>query len=129
MQIDLLQMERSLAMIEERLMHFSDVLPQDTQYKAMFVCEEILTNLQRHANFEERTPDVSLALERQNENLELIFKDNASTFNLLDFPDPDLNEDLESRKIGGLGVFLTKKYAKKLDYNSDKHGNTLKVIL
>lgn len=129
-QIDLENMAETLTNIEQILSDFRDALPQDKNYKAMFVCEEILTNLQRHADFENRIPNVTLALESvEKEGLKLIFKDNSKAFNLLDFPDPNINAGLEERDVGGLGIFLSKKYARSLQYNYENAYNILKIIL
>ena len=130
MQIDLTNMESVLAAIEAKLETFGDTLPSDKMYKATFVVEEILTNLARHANFEERTENVSLELTLlESNNLKLTFKDNSNAFNLLNFPDPDINASLEDREPGGLGIFMTKKYAKTLQYTYENTYNTLEVIL
>ena len=129
-QIDLKNMAETLIIIEQTLADFGDTLPQDTNYKAMFVCEEILTNLQRHAGFENRIPSVTLSLESiEEQGLQLIFKDNSQAFNLLDFPDPNINAGLKERDAGGLGIFLTKKYAKSLQYKYENTYNILKIVL
>jgi serine/threonine-protein kinase RsbW len=130
MQIDLKNMVETLTNIEQILVDYGDALPQDKNYKAMFICEEILTNLQRHADFEERKSDITLSFSLLEENtLQLIFKDNSKAFNLLDFPDPNINASLEERETGGLGIFLSKKYAKILQYNYENAYNILKVVL
>ena len=130
MQINLTQMAEALATVEETLSAFGDTLAPDKNYKATFVCEEILTNLQRHADFEEKTPNVTLSLTLlKKDELQLIFKDNSKSFNLLNFPDPDINASLDNRETGGLGVFLTKKYAKTLQYSYENTYNILEVVL
>jgi len=128
-QIHLNHMAESLTQVEQTLTKFGVTLQQDKQYKAMFICEEILTNLQRHGDFGERKPHVTLSVKLQEEDLELTFKDNSKTFNLLEFPDPDIHASLEARETGGLGIFLTKKYAKELAYHFDNTYNYLKVVL
>jgi len=71
-------------------------------YKIMFISEEILTNIEHYAEFLEKKPDISLTL-----------KDNAREFNMLEYPDADVDADIQNRELGGLGIYLTKKYAKK----------------
>jgi len=68
----------------------------------MFISEEILTNIEHYAEFLEKKPDISLTL-----------KDNAREFNMLEYPDADVDADIQNRELGGLGIYLTKKYAKK----------------
>jgi len=122
-QIELNKIENSLAEIEKTLTHTEESL----LYKIMFISEEIITNIARHADFEGKTPLVTLSLEEKNSLL--IFKDNAKKFNMLEYPDPDIDEDIEKRELGGLGIFLTKKYAKKIDYMYEKGYNILRIEL
>ena len=130
MQIDLKDMANTLAVIETKLNSFKNVLSDDKMYKANFICEEILTNLLRHADFEGREPHVTLSLDPSEANtLILLFKDNSKLFNLLTFPDPQMSLDIDEREVGGLGIFLTKKYAKVLEYHYKSGHNLLKIIL
>jgi len=128
--IDLENIEASLTVANEALTTWNAPIDEQTKYKVAFICEEIITNLARHANFEERKPDVSLTyVFAAPDTLQLYFKDNSKHFNLLEFPDPDLNSNLNDTETGGLGIFLTKKYAKTLQSNYENGYNILKVVL
>ena len=128
--IDLNDMEQSLLLVDRDLGELSSNLNPKQCYKATFVCEEILTNLQRHADFEKRKPDISLNLDSMEEEAILLtFKDNAKSFNLLNYPEPKIGGDLEEAELGGLGIYLTKQYAKNIQYCSENDYNILKVLL
>ena len=129
--IHLEDMATTLASIETSLNSLAKVLPEDKMYKANFICEEILTNLARHADFEGEKPHVTLSIDTSetDDTLTLLFKDNSKLFNLLIFPNPQINLDIDEREVGGLGIFLTKKYAKVLEYHYENKYNLLKVIL
>lgn len=51
-----------------------------------------------------------------NGTLTVVFKDNGKKFNPLEKPDPDLTLSAEERSIGGLGIFLTKKFMDSVEY-------------
>ena len=123
-QIELDNLKDSFNRIEEQCSDFDANL----MYKVMFISEEIITNLARHADFQARTPDVILSLETTH-NLLLTFKDNAKKFNMLEYPDPNIEEDVQVRELGGLGIFLTKKYAKKIEYLYEDGYNILRIEL
>jgi anti-sigma regulatory factor (Ser/Thr protein kinase) len=128
--IHLDNMAITLVSIETKLNSLANVISEEKMYKANFICEEILTNLARHADFEERDPHATLSLVSSNtDTLTLLFSDNSKPFNLLTFPDPQMSLDIDEREIGGLGIFLTKKYAKVLEYYYEDGYNMLKVIL
>ena len=61
--IDLTNMKESFLLVDRDLEELTPNLGPKQRFKATFVCEEILTNLARHASFENSTPDVSLKLE------------------------------------------------------------------
>ncbi len=51
--------------------------------------------------------------------------DQGAEFNPLTAPPPDLTLDLESRPIGGLGIFLVKALAPSVSYRRDRDWNRL----
>ncbi len=128
--IDLSNLGKSLLLVEQQLERLLPDLDAEKHYKAAFVSEEILSNLARHAHFENRTPDVSLKLDTgEQETLLLTFKDNAKSFNLLDHPDPEIGGDIEETQLGGLGIYLTKQYATNIQYTYENGYNTLEILL
>jgi len=128
--IDLTNMKESFLLVDRDLEALTPNLDPKQRFKATFVCEEILTNLARHASFENRTPDVSLKLDSlEQEALSLTFKDNAQSFNLLNYPDPKIGGELEETELGGLGIYLTKQYAKDIQYCYENDYNILKILL
>jgi len=128
--IELTDMEQSLLLVEEHIQALSPSLNPEQHYKAAFVCEEILTNLARHADFGNRKPDVFLKLERvEADRLVITFQDNAEPFDILAYPDLKMERNIEEAALGGLGIYLTKQYAKDIEYRYEKGYNILKILL
>ena len=128
--IDIEDMAASLSAAENELNTLNHTIDEEKKYKAAFICEEILTNLARHADFEGRYPEVTLSYDFEApDSLIMYFKDNSKSFNLLEFSDPTLSDDLDNIEAGGLGIFLTKQYARTLQYKYEKNHNILKVVL
>jgi anti-sigma regulatory factor (Ser/Thr protein kinase) len=123
-QIQLNKLQDTLSNIED---YFS-YLDAKLLYKVIFISEEILTNLKRHATFLKKDPDISLSIQTSN-TIQLTFKDNAEAFNILEYPDADIDADIQNRKLGGLGIYLTKQYAKEIYYFYKDGYNILKIIL
>lgn len=128
--VDLTNLEQSLLLVEQDFEALEPPLDPKQHYKAMFVAEEMLSNLIRHADFNHRTPDVLFTLESTEQlALLLTFKDNANAFNILDYPDPKIGGTLEEAALGGLGIYLTKQYAQNIQYCYENGYNILKVLL
>ena len=59
--------------------------------------------------------------------LSVVFKDSGKPFNPLERADPDLSLSAEERSIGGLGIFLTKKFMDSVEYEHSDGMNKLKI--
>ena len=59
----------------------------------------------------------------------LIFEDDGTAFNPLEKPDPDTGETLESRKAGGLGIFMVRKLMDEVSYERTGGKNRLTMTI
>lgn len=59
--------------------------------------------------------------------LKMIFMDDGKVFNPLANPEPDINISYEERKIGGLGIYMVKKFATSINYENINGQNLLTV--
>jgi serine/threonine-protein kinase RsbW len=95
-------------------------LDKKAAYRFRLAVDEIATNIIIHG-YEEtgNEGDVTLQVELNEHTLTLIIEDTAISYNpnQHDLPDEeDLNEPLEKRKIGGLGVYLAIQGVDKFMY-------------
>ena len=88
--------------------------------------EEIFMNVCSHAYSDESQGMVTLtwSIPAPGE-LSVEVADQGAEFNPLTAPPPDLTLDLESRPIGGLGIFLVKSLAPSIAYRRDRDWNRL----
>ena len=126
------QLEKVLDFIHQQLPADCET---DLMYKIDLAAEEIFVNIAHYAYKEklpaDETGSVSLTCSYENELLTMIFRDKGVPFNPLARPDPDITLSAEDRSIGGLGIFLTKKYMDKVEYNyqNDENILTLKKMI
>ena len=115
-----------LAKIEEYICDIEESL----KFKTMLICEEVITNQLRHSDFGDVKADIEFCFDIEDRNsLSILFKDNAKEFNPLQKEEPDTTKSLEETELGGLGVFIVKKYSKNLSYEYKNCYNILKVDL
>lgn len=100
-------------------------LPPETEMDATLALEEILSNVIRHGGQRGRDYDIRLRISLIDSAYELEISDNATPFNPLLTPDPDLDLPLEQRTPGGLGIFLVKQLADDLRYEFRDERNVL----
>ncbi len=101
----------------------------DLMYKIDVAAEEIFVNIAHYA-YKDKLPagefgQAQITCTYEDELLTIIFRDQGVPFNPLDRPDPDITLSAEDRSIGGLGIFLTKKYMDKVEYNYENGENVL----
>lgn len=88
--------------------------------------EEVFTNIANYA-YGEKSGDVKYIFRFNHSTRSASFRfiDNGIKFNPLEKPDPDVTLSAEKRKVGGLGIFLTKKVMDDLTYRYEKGSNIL----
>ena len=88
--------------------------------------EEIFVNISHYAY----NPDVGeawISVDFVDNVLTVIFKDGGKEFNPIAKKDPDITLGAEERSIGGLGIFLTKKFMDSVDYEYKNAQNILTI--
>ncbi len=105
-----------------------DCLEEKLRYKVMLICEEAITNQIRHATFEDKERYIEFCFDKR-DDINLVFKDNAKKFDPLKSKDPDITKDLDDRELGGLGIYMIKKYSKNITYQYSNGYNILKVTV
>lgn len=99
------------------------------------VVEEIFVNIAHYAYAPDRgEAEIICDIKADNDscpNMTLTFIDSGKAFDPLSVPEPDITLGANERKIGGLGIFLTKKYMDKCryEYRDGKNILTLKKNL
>ena len=97
----------------------------DLMYKIDLCAEEIFVNIAHYA-YKDKLPagedgQARIICTYENELLTIIFRDQGVPFNPLDRADPDITLSSEDRRIGGLGIFLTKKYMDSVEYRYENN--------
>lgn len=92
-------------------------LPRQECLRLNLVLEELFTNTVKHGHRGDCDAPVWIGLTRTDGAMQVVYEDKAPPFN----PYARLSEDspdttLDLRKIGGLGVLLTKELAASRDY-------------
>lgn len=90
------------------------------------ITEEIFTNISNYAYSPEKgMAEIKVNISDENPEIILSFEDFGRKFNPLEKSDPDTGLSLEEREIGGLGIFLVKKYSDNVTYKYEDNRNIL----
>lgn len=88
--------------------------------------EEIFVNIASYA-YEEEGGKALVKVTANEKGATISFIDNGESFNPLKKADPNIKEDLSTRPIGGLGIFMVKKLMDKVEYVRENRQNILTI--
>jgi serine/threonine-protein kinase RsbW len=92
-------------------------LPRAAYLRLNLVLEELFTNTVKHGHRGDCDAPVWVAVARSGDTLSVVYEDKAPPFNpYARLSEPVVDATVSMRKIGGLGVLLTKELAATRDY-------------
>lgn len=89
--------------------------PEKIKYKIEVSLEELFVNIAHYA-YPDRNGWVDIHAAVKNHAVTVVMRDGGIPYNPLSRKDPDITLSAEERRIGGLGVFLVKKYMDEVYY-------------
>ena len=111
--------------VAESLKQFG--VDQATTSRVQLAVDEACTNVIRHA-YSEWKDLITLVLELVDNDLIITIRDRGKPFDPSSIPPPNLEADLDERKIGGLGIYFMRQLMDEISYNFDAEtGNELKM--
>ena len=96
--------------------------PRATHHVVM-ILDEVVTNLGEHGNCRDQPAQIRLSVEPALVHGEI--RDTGPHFDPRHAPLPDLQVDLQDRRIGGLGLYLVRELSSTLDYFRDGNQNLM----
>ena len=119
-------MNKVMAFVE---LCFSDIgSPRDSKHLTL-VGEELISNIFNYA-YDDGTPGIfaiTVCLCSEENKVTMEFRDAGKPFNPLEVPQPDVDECIFKRQIGGLGIMLSKKLTDNQAYKYENGQNVLQV--
>lgn len=97
------------------------------QFEIELACEEVFVNICNYA-YEEKNGVIEIMIVADAKKMTIVFKDSGIPFNPIKEKIPDITLDLKQRKIGGLGIYLTKKIMDSVEYKNSNNFNILTMI-
>jgi len=92
------------------------------------VVDEAATNIIVHG-YQDEKGNIEIEIRQEGDTLVIQLRDEATLFNPLSIPPPDLTKPLEERTSGGMGVYLMRQLMDEVNYSvTSSGGNELTMI-
>lgn len=104
--------------------------PPKVQMQMEISIEEIFVNIAHYAysDAKENEKIAKISCSFENGVAEITFADRGIPYNPLEKKDPDITLSAEDRQIGGLGIFMVKKYMDDMRYEYKDGENRLTLV-
>ncbi len=100
----------------------------DLTFRVNLALEEVTLNVMTHGRHDELEA-IEVILDSKEDQLTIEITDNGLPFNPLeDAPDPLVDESLQNRNVGGLGVYLVHTLMDEMKYKRAEGRNYLTLI-
>ena len=91
--------------------------------------DEIFSNIVNYGyDCENEEIVIKYDVDPKDKSISITFVDSGKSYNPLDKDDPNISEDAETRKIGGLGIYIVKKTMDNMVYKYENNKNYLTII-
>ncbi|HVN53575.1 MAG TPA: ATP-binding protein [Anaerolineaceae bacterium] len=89
--------------------------------------DEVATNVIIHG-YQGKKGEILIALDREGADLVVSIRDHAPAFDPTQVPKPDLTTSLETRALGGLGVYFVKQFCDFVQYHEIPQGGNELIL-
>jgi anti-sigma regulatory factor (Ser/Thr protein kinase) len=104
-------------------------LARDDALRTTIVLEELLTNLWKYGYPDHHLPagEAEITLELHDERLTIEFADDGQAFDPLSGPPPDLDQPVEVRSPGRLGLYIAREFMDEALYDRRDGRNVVRL--
>lgn len=96
-------------------------------FQVELAAEEILTNIIKYA-YPNVPGDMEVSCAATPEGFQMVFSDEGPAFDPLSTAEPSLDTAITERQVGGLGLFLVRKFMEKVEYTRQDGHNRLRMV-
>lgn len=100
-----------------------------TAYRTQLVIEEVLSNVVRHGYPDGGQHEISVRVSHDGEHIAICVQDDGVAFDPSGAATVDVDQPLEERRVGGLGIHLVRQFVEHLEYQRLAGRNDLKLRL
>lgn len=94
-------------------------------FELNLILDELITNIISYAYEDDSDHIIELDINKEKDELKIQLIDDGKEFNPLEKEEVKLDQDLDERKIGGLGIHIVKEKTDEIKYKRESNKNIL----
>jgi anti-sigma regulatory factor (Ser/Thr protein kinase) len=94
-------------------------------FELNLILDELITNIISYAYEDDSDHAIELDINKEKDELKIQLIDDGKEFNPLEKEEVKLDQDLDERKIGGLGIHIVKEKTDEIKYKRESNKNIL----
>lgn len=94
-------------------------------FELNLILDELITNIISYAYEDDSDHAIELEINKEKDELKIQLIDDGKEFNPLEKEEVKLDQDLDERKIGGLGIHIVKEKTDEIKYKRESNKNIL----
>ncbi len=103
-------------------------LSEGEKHQVTLAVEEVCANLIIHSHACNPKEEIQLEVKKFNKKIIIEIIDKGNAFNLLEYQVPNLNQVIEEKRKGGIGILLVKKIMDEIQFESKNGKNICRLI-
>lgn len=103
-------------------------LSEGEKHQVTLAVEEVCANLIIHSHACNPKEEIQLEVKKLNKKIIIEIIDKGNAFNLLEYQVPNLNQVIEEKRKGGIGILLVKKIMDEIQFESKNGKNICRLI-
>lgn len=107
------------AFVNKRLQELS--VPELEINMIVLAVDEICANLIIHSNKENKDQHLEVKIKDENQGVSFEIKDQGEPFDLSSYQVPEINDIIQSKRKGGLGLMLVKRIMDKIEFRRENN--------
>ncbi|UJP66268.1 ATP-binding protein [Mongoliitalea daihaiensis] len=98
------------------------------RHQVLLAVEEVTANLIIHSHACNSTEYIQVNTLIENGLLKVEIHDQGAGFNILDYEEPEIDQLITTKRKGGLGIMLVKKFMDKIEFETNGRKNTCRLF-
>ena len=94
-------------------------------FELNLILDELITNIISYAYEDNSNHIIELEINKESDELKILLIDDGKEFNPLEKEEAKLDEELDERKIGGLGIHIVREKTDEIEYKRESNKNIL----